>query len=376
MRILHLFNEIRFSGAEIMYANAAPIFHTEGLEQLAFSTGESIGSFGPELEKVGFIIYHKPINFNPVSLRGYKFYKEFFNFLKNEHIDVLHIHRSNLYFVAIIAWLAGVRCVKTQHSTFRNRWFTLPYSILRRSVLRSLCKVTFQTIGESVYHNELKYYKNPSVRVNNWFDDKKFYPAQTEVERLEQRDKLSIPHDTFVIISMGSCSSNKNHFDIIKALALVKSKINCVYIHLGHGHTEPEEKELAKELGVSNFIYFLGNRVNVRDYLIAADLFVMTSKFEGLGNAALEAMACKLPSIFYDAPGLRDLIKNDNNGFLIAPNHELLAEKIIYYQQNPSIAKQKAENAHCFVNKEFSMDVNVRKIFSLYNHRADLVLHA
>ena len=366
MKILHLFNEINFSGAEIMYAQAAPLLQKEGCELLAYSTGERLGDFSPVFERNNITLFHKPINFRSLSFKGIKYYLELYRFLKIEHINVLHIHRSTLIFVAIIAWLAKVKCIKTQHNTFHNRWFTLPYAIIWRFMLRTFFKVTFQTIGESVYLNELNYYKNPSVRINNWFDEMRFYPAQNTQEKIHLRNQLAIPQDAFVVISTGSCSHIKNHHDIIKALSLIKDKINVVYLHLGQGATEQEEKQLAVDLGISEMIRFLGNQDTVRDYLAAADLFIMTSKFEGLSIASIEAMACKLPCLLYDAPGLRDLITNDDNGYLIDPDYHLLADKIIDVQQNSSNSLEKANNAFKFASREFSMSVSVQKIIALY----------
>ena len=368
MKILHLFNEIKFSGAEIMYAQAAPLFQKEGCELIAFSTGLSLGDFAPVFEENNISLFHKPIIFKEISFKGFKYYLNLYRFLKEENINVLHIHRSNLIIAGIVAKLANVRCIKTQHNTFRNRWFTLPYAITWRFILRKVFSVTFQTIGESVYLNELNYYKNPSVKINNWFDEKKFYPAKDSQEKINLRQQLTIPQDAFVIISTGGCSHIKNHHDIIKALALVKNKINVLYLHLGQGVTETEEKQLAQEFGISQNIRFLGNQINVRDYLVAADVYLMTSKFEGLGNAALEAMACKLPCVLYNVAGLRDLIKNDDNGFLIESDYHLLAEKILEVQSNPVCAQTKANDAYAFANKESSINVNVQKIIKLYKN--------
>lgn len=370
IKVAHLFNEINFSGAEIMYAQAAPLFQKQGFELIAVSTGAGKGNYVQQYEQANYTIYHKPIS--ALSIRTIPqfilYYVNFYRFLKKEQIEIMHIHRSSLVFIAVIAWLAKVRCIKTQHNTFKNRWFTLPYAIFWRFMLRNLFNVTFQTIGESVYRNELNYYKNPSTRINNWFDKQKFYPAESDEEKSQLRNQFDIPQDAFVIISVGGCSQVKNHHDIIKALSLVKDDINIVYLHLGQGGTEREEKQLAADLGVSDNIQFLGNKDNVRDYLVAADLFVMTSKFEGLGNVALEAMACQLPCILYDVTGLRDLIKEDDNGFLIHSDYKLLAKNIIHIQKDKSISQEKAKQALNSVNRDYSISVSVEKMIDLYKN--------
>ena len=369
MKVLHLFNEIKFSGAELMYANASLVFQSNGIEMLAFSTGNSLGDFASEFERNNIKTYHRPIkpgiHFSFATLR---YYWNFYKFLKSEKIDVLHFHRSDLYMVALCARLAGVRTIKTMHSVFKNRKFTYPYGYFQRLVARKILNVTFHTIRKSVYENELHYYKNPSVRVNNWFDSSRFFEPKNEKERQTIREKLGLKQSTFIIVSVGACSHNKNHSEIIKALAILDKKLELQYLHLGTGTTESQEKELAIELGVTDKIRFLGNVKNVQDYLVAADVYVMPSKFEGLGNACLEAMACGKPLILYNSPGLRDLIDNDDNGFLIEWDYKNLTEKISIYMQNPELIKIKGKAASDFVNKHHSMENNVLKIISLYKN--------
>ena len=118
------------------------------------------------------------------------------------------------------------------------------------------------------------------------------------------RHQLGIPKDKYVIISTGGCSAIKNHHDILQAITLLPNSENILYLHLGSGKTEKEEIELVKSLDIADKVHFLGNKDNVRDYLITSDLYLMPSLFEGLAIAALEAMACGIPSILYDVNGL------------------------------------------------------------------------
>jgi len=367
MKVAHLFNEINFSGAEIMYAQAAPLFQMQGYKLIAISTGKNRGNYVTQYEAANYTICHQPLpsgRFNLIA--QFKYYVDFYRYLKREKIAIVHIHKSNLVISGVIAWLAKAKCIKTQHNTFKNRWFTLPYAIFWRFMLRKCFKVHFHTIGESVYLNELNYYKNPSIKINNWFDKERFYPAKEYTEKQVLRKQLNIAGDKFVIVSTGSCSHVKNHHDIIKALALVKNEVNCLYLHLGQGGTEQEEIQLATELGVANSIRFLGNQDQVRDYLVAADLYLMPSKFEGLSIASIEAMACELPCVLYDAPGLRDLIKHDDNGLLIAPDVQKMADCIISIYQDKAPALARAKHALETVNKEYSMAVSVQKMIDVY----------
>lgn len=368
MRVLHIFIELKFSGAEIMYVNAAPLFQNRGIDLVALSTGEEVGEFAQAFENVNVKVLYRALSIyalNPLTL--FKHFKGVYSLVRKENIDVIHIHRSKHFlFYSFIGFILKKKVVRTVHNVFKHRKMTWIKGYLERYIARNLFGVTFQTIGTSVYQNELNYYKNGSSVVNNWYDGERFYPLKNHHEKQQLREELNIPLDATVIISVGGCSHVKNHHDVIKAMPLVLKDLNCFYVHLGQGETENEEKELAKSLGVFNNIHFYGNQNNVRDFLVASDIYVMPSRFEGLGNAALEAMACGLPSILYNVPGLKDLIKNDDNGFLIDESIEILAEKILYLARNPNLCLVKGNKAKEFAQENFSVESGVAGIAQLY----------
>lgn len=369
MRVLHIFNELKYSGAEIMYANAAPLFQKGGIEMIALSTGNNLGDFAERFKAMKVEVNHMKLpndSYNPIFL--YRYFKKVSKYITQERIDVIHIHRSSYFwFFSLVGWLKGKRTIRTVHSVFQHRKITWIKGYLERFTAREIFGLTFQTIGESVYKNELNYYKNISVKINNWFDNNKFYPAVSENEKFLLRDKLKLPLNKFIFISCGGCTCGKNHHDIIRALADIKGKADCLYIHLGQGQTEDEEKQIAAKLGVETDILFLGNRDNVRDYLIASDVFVMSSKFEGLSIASIEAMRCAKPSILYDSPGLRDLINNNDNGFLIKHDYKVIAEKLMEFIRDPKLIEKMGSKAHNYVTENYSVEAGVESIISLYN---------
>jgi len=367
MKVLHIFNEINFSGAEIMYANASSTFQKEGFELFAFSTGENIGNYINQFEKNMISVFHRPTPKYFELFLWIIYMKQTLEFIKSNQIKVIHIHRSDVIFVfSLCAFLSRIKSVWTVHNVFKNRKFTWTKAYIERKVITKFFGMIVQTIGESVYENERYYYKNPSIRINNWFDSNRFYPAVSETEKDDLRCSLNIKSDVLVIISMGSCSPTKNHEDVIKALSIVLETKDCLYLHLGKGHTEEQEINLINNIGIAQNIRYLGNVENVRDYLIAADIFIMPSKFEGLSIASLEAMACGKPGILYDSPGLRDLIKNDDNGFLIEHSYKKIAEKILILSESSELIRIKGYNAIKYVNTHFSMDKSVSKVIELY----------
>ncbi|MGY6648826.1 glycosyltransferase family 4 protein [Wenyingzhuangia sp. IMCC45574] len=363
MRVLHIFNEIKFSGAEIMYANAAQYFRSHAIEMYALETGEKEGDFVPVFLENQIQVHQKAL---PNLYKRIDYINELVVFIRENNINILHIHRSNAkWLFALIAKKAGIKCVYTVHNVFKHRKITWFKGFLERYTARKWFGLQFQTIGQSVYKNELHYYKTPSIKVNNWYDNNRFYPATSVLEKEKLRKEMGISLESYVLISIGGCSLVKNHHDIIKAMSLLNNK-DIIYVHLGTGATEAEEKELAKELGISDRVLFLGNKNNVRDFLIVSDVYLMPSRFEGLGMATVEAMACNIPVILYNAPGSRDLIDNNLNGLLIEQDFKVLAENINWMRLHREEALKMSEKALKLVNEEFDIEKNVNAICNIY----------
>lgn len=87
-------------------------------------------------------------------------------------------------------------------------------------------------------------------------------------------------------------------------------------------------RALAQTLNVSERFLMVGHRTDVADFYQMADIFVFPSLREGLGMALIEALACGLPALATNTRGSADIIRNGENGFLMANNVDAWAEKI------------------------------------------------
>ena len=366
MRVLHVFNSLKFSGAEIMYVSAAKNFKNKGCSLFALATDKDLGDYTSHFEKANFKIRHLPITSNGF-IKRLKFCCDFIKLINKEKIDVIHIHSSSLRLVAsICAFITKKTCVYTFHNVFKSSWYSYHYHILQRWVIKTLLKTKFQTISDSVYENELNLYHNETNLIYNWFNNNKFYPA-SEHEKIEARKSLGIPIDAKVSIIIGGCSHIKRHEDLIYAhKTILKDFPNSICLHLGEGDSTSEELKLVKELNIEDSFRFYGNQDNVRQYLIASDIYVMTSKFEGISLTTIEAMACNVPAILYDVIGLRDFNKGVKCSTQIQENHDLLAQEIIKHYSSPKQETHLTANALEMVNEKYNMEKNVPKIYLLY----------
>ena len=367
MRVIHILKELKFSGAEIMYVDAAPIFREKGCELYVVATGEKIGEYAPYFEKSGYHVLHKPYPKFLNIVARIAFIISFIKYIKKENIDVIHNHSHGTYWImALCSWFAGKKSVYTFHSVFPTNFYSYFYHWFLRWSAKHIFNCRFQTISDSVYDNELKLYNNRTIKIYNWYGTNRFFPANVEEKRKIRLD-LNITPDALVLISVGGCSPGKRHSEIIKALPeVIEYFSDTIYLHLGKGASEGEEINLTKKLGITEHVRFCENVTDVRKYLIASDIYLMPSKYEGISITTIEAMASYIPAILYDVPGLRDFNKDGENSILIPEDYRILSKKVIYLHSNPEVPKRITSKALKFVNEKFSMEKNVPQIMKLY----------
>src|SRR5699024_1840211 len=113
----------------------------------------------------------------------------------------------------------------------------------------------------------------------------------------------------------GELNKNKNHETIIKAISIINDP-NIHYLIIGIGELKKYLVELVEKLNLESNVHFLGYNTNVEDYYHSSDVFAFPSKREGLGLAAIEAMASGLPLITSNCRGINEYSVNEKTGFV------------------------------------------------------------
>jgi len=367
MKILHVLHELKYSGAEIMYCDAASLFQQKGCDLSVMATAKEVGQYALNLENAGYSIMHNELPPLKNIFKRILYYTSIIKLLKYKKFEVLHIHSSKaMWGFALCAWIVKIKSVYTFHNVFPSNFYSYPYHVLLRWTAKYLFKCKLQTISDSVYNHEKSFFLNNTTKIYNWYSNKRYFPSISE-EKNSIRKELDISVNALVLISIGGCSDVKRHSEIIKALPFILKKIpNTVYLHLGKGVSECEEVKLSKSLGISENVIFCNNQQNVRKFLIASDIYIMPSKFEGISITTIEAMACGIPAILYDVPGLRDFNKNGENSILIPEDFRILANTILHLIENPKKGTHISKNAISLVKNQFCMKSNVNLIFELY----------
>lgn len=180
------------------------------------------------------------------------------------------------------------------------------------------------------------------------------------------------------VVSVGRLDNEQKRYDVmLKAFQLFRrSHPDYVLKLYGHGVDEDKIKEWSVELKLSDSVRFMGLTSQPMEEIAKDGIFLITSDYEGISNALLEAMAVGLPCVSTDHTpgGARLLIQNRENG-LLAPvgDAEKLAAALSEFADNPELAEKCGENARDVVNRfepNGIVDMWEEYIEKLYNKTA------
>ena len=190
-----------------------------------------------------------------------------------------------------------------------------------------------------------------------------------KISKDELRQQLRID-ERFMVVMVASMGESKDQTTFLKAAAKVLEITDDIQFYLvGDGPKKSEYMNLVLTLELENNIYFTGEVSNAEQYLKASDLSVlMSTNAEGFPNVVLESLACRTPVVANDNGGTRELLINGKNGYLVRPgDHEMLASKIRFMNENKNVLHRLAENGAYRVREKFGMNKMVSNFEDILN---------
>jgi len=160
-----------------------------------------------------------------------------------------------------------------------------------------------------------------------------------DVQRIRQtkpvsglRTQLDLPEETVLIATVAALTDHKDYPTLIRAIALLPEFEKPLgFLFIGEGNQRKKIESLVRELNLSPKIRLLGYRRDVPALLNSVDLFVLSSKMEGLGTSLMDAMAAGLNVVATAAGGIPELIPPEPAGYLAPPmNPEALSERLAF----------------------------------------------
>ncbi|NKG29778.1 glycosyltransferase [Erwinia rhapontici] len=178
----------------------------------------------------------------------------------------------------------------------------------------------------------------------------------SEVDRVHLREKLNVNDQTKIILSIGRLTKQKDYPNLFNAISGISNE-HILLVIIGDGELFAELRALAVNLNIDHKINWVGIQHNVQQWLSAADVFVLSSEWEGFGLVVAEAMSCERVVVATDSGGVAEVL--GDRGFLVpVKNHRELGIAI-----ENSLALSN-EEAHELGN---SARKRVKKFFSIEN---------
>lgn len=264
--------------------------------------------------------HHISIQKSPYKLReNFKALRELLRLIREEEIDGIHCHNP---VGGVLGRLAGRLSRKTMPVVYTAHGFHFYKGAPLKNWLYYPVEMFLSwftdcilTINEEDYRRAVKFgikggkkvTKLPGVGI-----DLKKYDTRPE-KREDARRYLGVQREEICLMTSALLDKGKNYETVLKALAELK-EIPYQYYICGEGPYREKLEKTVKELGIEKRVHFLGFQKQMDFLLQGADIFLFPSLREGLGMAALEAMACGVPVIAADNRGTREYMIHNRNG--------------------------------------------------------------
>jgi glycosyltransferase involved in cell wall biosynthesis len=289
--------------------------------------------------------------------------------MRRERFTIVHTHSAKGGFLGrIAAWLTRTPVIVHTFHGFSvhdglsrpRRWL---YSLLERSVrpcTDAFLAVSPRVAAESV---QLRFARPGSVEVA---------PSAVELDQVPLEGaahvlhRIGLPDDVPVVGTVGRIDYQKSPLDFVRMAARVAAvRPDARFVTVGDGPMAPEVRALAEELGVP--LTVTGYRSDAPELAAAMDVFVITSRYEGLGRALTEALASARPVVATAVNGVPDLVEPGATG-LLAPygDIEALATCVLWMLDHPELARAMGTAGRARVREGFSVSVMCAAVEGCY----------
>jgi glycosyltransferase involved in cell wall biosynthesis len=175
--------------------------------------------------------------------------------------------------------------------------------------------------------------------------------------------------DAPLIVSVARLDPQKALHVLLRAVALLPEPVHLAIV--GRGSLEAKLKELAAELAIGDRVRWVGFTSDVADHIAAADVFSLSSVWEGIPLAAQEAIALGCPVVATDVGGLPELIEDRVSGRLVPPNDpRQLADALSHVLASSEGARRYAKAARDRLVERFSTERMLARLRRAYTEAA------
>lgn len=363
MKILLIITGLGMGGAERQVCDLADQFANKGLSVLLISmTGETANR--PQSTKV----HVAELNMTKTLLGFIKAYWQARRLIKQFKPDVVHSHmvHANLFARLLRLSTAIPRLICTAHSSNEGSRLRM----LAYRVTDSLCDLSTNVSQEAV-DASVERGAAPQGRIiamHNGVNTASFHFDQ--IKRDQLRPLFCATPDIPLILAVGRLTAAKDYPNLLKAFAaLPPMYASAQLVIIGTGEEENSLKQLADTITIADRVHFLGLRRDVSDWMSAADIYVMSSAWEGMPLVLLEAMACQRVVVATDCGGVKEVL--GDAGFLMPRRDSSRLSEAIIEALNMSVEEKvlMGKVARRRVLNLYSLSSICEKWLDIYNNR-------
>ncbi|MEI7596344.1 MAG: glycosyltransferase [Bacteroidota bacterium] len=362
MIVLHLSTAKTWRGGEQQMIYLAEEMQKKQIQQIVFCIEKSKVAEICEQKSIPYRCFKKRTSLDIFAAL------KLANLCKNNEIDIIHTHDSHAHTTAVLsAVLFGnkskIFVSRRVDFPVKKTWFSY-FKYNHKSVVRIACvseminKITSKAIKD----------KSKLITIYSGIDLKKF---DVSFDKDFLRKEFNLEKDTVIIGNTSAVAPHKDYFTFVdSAEKFIKKGISSKFFIAGNGPLQNEIKEYIESKGLSNDIILLGFRKDILQVLNGFDVFLITSKTEGLGTSILDAFASGVPVIATKAGGIPEIVVHEKTG-LLAPikDSNALANLLEQIINDKELKNRLVENATELLNsftKENTANKTIGEYIKLY----------
>ncbi len=357
MNILYLVNHLNVGGISSYLLNLSTGLRQQGQNIYIASSG---GDLEDKFSALGARIIRIPIRTKKeISFKIALSFFKLFGLIKKYDIELVHSQsRTTQVLGCLLSRYTGVKHVFTCHGFFKPKFSRRLFPCLPDRTI---------AISQPVAEHLVADLDFPADRIQvvpNGIDARFFLSAKPK-EEIKKYLGLG-PGE--VIGNIGRLSDVKGHTYLISAMPLILRSFPAAQLLIsGEGKLSEHLARQAKELGVSDKIFFVHGSLQAADALAVMDVFVMPSLQEGLGLALMEAMSIGLAVVGTEVGGIKDLLQDGENGLLVKPKDpEGLARAVKELLTDKTKRQRLGTMAAKFIRDNFAQDKMATQTLEVY----------
>ncbi len=322
-------------------------FQSKGYEVWASGMGKEDRMI---LEEYGVSCIDIPFSRSPLNSGNINAYKTLKKLFRTEQFELVHVHTP----VAALLTRAAFRSSKqgkiiyTAHGFHFFEGAPKQNWLIYYSVEKLAARWTDHliTINEEDYQNAHKLLPVNKISYVHGVGVELVSVSLKLEEKISLRQELGLRDYSVVIACIAELNNNKNHQFLLRNWSVLKELCpDLELLLIGTGEKEVELKEFVKIERLSD-VHFLGFRRDVPNLLKISDIVTLLSHREGLPKSIMEAMAEGIPCVVTNTRGLRDLVRSNENGFVINHNDDkYLIEAFSKLSKLPGLRKEMGQRA-------------------------------